>query len=97
MITVNFPAPLHRLAGKSRTVDEPITTVGQLIQALDRQVPGLAHELSDPLYNIAINDEIVLHRVDASQVKDGDVVEVIPSIAGGATEGTEGTETTDEC
>lgn len=83
MITVNFPAPLHQLAGRTRTVDEPVTTVGQLIQALDRQVPGLARELDDPFYNIAVNDEILLHRVDAHAVRDGDVIEVIPSIAGG--------------
>jgi molybdopterin converting factor small subunit len=64
-------------------VRESVYTVGQLIQALDRLVPGLARELDDPLYNIAINDEILLHAVDARAVKDGDVVEVIPSMAGG--------------
>lgn len=83
MITVNLPAPLHQLAGRTRTVDEPVTTVGQLIQALDRQVPGLAKELDDPLYNIAVNDVILLHRVDGHAVRDGDVIEVIPTIAGG--------------
>jgi len=46
-------------------------------------VPGIAKELDDPLYNIAINDEILLHGVDARVVNDGDVVEVIPSMAGG--------------
>ena len=83
MITVNFPAALQPLAGVSMTVRESVSTVGQLIQALDRQVPGLAKELDDPLYNIAINDEILLHAVDSRGVKDGDVVEVIPSLAGG--------------
>jgi molybdopterin converting factor small subunit len=83
VITVNFPAPLQPLAGRTRTVEEAVTTVGQLIQALDRQVPGLAKELDDPLYNIAVNDVILLHRVDAHAVRDGDVIEVIPTIAGG--------------
>lgn len=83
MITVNFPAALHPLAGPSMLVRESVSTVGQLIQALDRLAPGLAKELDDPLYNIAINDEILLHSVDARAVKDGDVVEVIPSMAGG--------------
>ena len=40
-------------------------TVGQLIQALDQLVPGMAKELDDPLYNIAVNDEILLHSVDS--------------------------------
>ena len=83
MITVNFPAVFYPLAGQSVIVHESVSTVGQLIQALDRLVPGIAQELDDPLYNIAINDEILLHAVDARAVKDGDVVEVIPSMAGG--------------
>jgi molybdopterin converting factor small subunit len=83
MITVNFPAALYPLAGPTVSVRESVSTVGQLIQALDRLVPGIAKELDDPLYNIAINDEILLHAVDARAVKDGDVVEVIPSMAGG--------------
>ena len=31
----------------------------------------------------AINQEILLHSVDARPVNDGDVVEIVPSIAGG--------------
>ena len=83
MITVNFPAALYPLAGKTVLVRESVATVGQLIQALDRLAPGIAKELDDPLYNIAVNDEILLHAVDARAVKDGDVIEVIPSMAGG--------------
>lgn len=83
MITVNFPAALHPLAGASVTVSESVATVGEVIAALDRRVPGLAKELDDPLYNIAVNEEILLHNVDARAVKDGDVIEVIPTIAGG--------------
>ena len=82
-ITVNFPASLYPLSGQSVIVRESVSTVGQLIQALDRLVPGISRELDDPLYNIAINDEILLHSVDSRPVKDGDVVEVIPSMAGG--------------
>ena len=83
MITVNFPAVLHPLSGASVVVRESVSTVGQLIQALDRLKPGIAKELDDPLYNIAVNDEILLHAVDSREVKDGDVVEVVPSMAGG--------------
>ena len=82
-VTVNFPASLSHLAGQSVIVREAVSTIGQLIQALDRLAPGMAKELDDPLYNIAINQEILLHSVDARPVNDGDVVEIIPSIAGG--------------
>lgn len=83
MITVQFPAPLHALAGRSLQVGEPVATLGELIAALDRLRPGLARELDDPLYNFAINDEILLHAVEAHAVADGDIVEIIPTIAGG--------------
>jgi molybdopterin converting factor small subunit len=82
-ITVNFPAVLHPVAGESIVVRESVATVGQLLQALERLAPGIGRELDDPLYNIAVNDEILLHAVDAREVRDGDIVEIVPSMAGG--------------
>jgi molybdopterin converting factor small subunit len=83
VITVNFPAALQPLTGPSLVVRERVSTVGALIKALDRMVPGLARELDDPLYNFAVNDEILLHAVESRAVSDGDTVEVVPSMAGG--------------
>ena len=82
-ITVNFPAVLHPVAGECIVVREAVANVGQLLQALERLKPGIYKELDDPLYNIAVNDEILLHAVDAREVRDGDIVEIIPSMAGG--------------
>jgi molybdopterin converting factor small subunit len=82
-VTVNFPAALAHLAGQSVIVRESVSNIGQLVQALDRIAPGLARELDDPLYNFAINQEIFLHSVDSRPVNDGDVVEIVPSLAGG--------------
>jgi molybdopterin converting factor small subunit len=82
-VTVNFPASLSHFAGQSVIVRESVANLGQLVEALDRLAPGLAKELDDPLYNFAINQEILLHAIDARPVKDGDIVEVIPSMAGG--------------
>ncbi len=83
IVTVNFPDSLHGIAGQTLTVTEAVSNIGQLIQALDRLKPGLAQELDDPMYNLALNEEILLHGVEARPVKDGDVIEVVPSIAGG--------------
>ncbi len=83
MVTVNFPAALQPISGPTLVVRESVHTVGQLVEALDRLVPGLAEQLEDPLYNIAVNDELLLHNVDARPVKDGDVIEIVPSMAGG--------------
>ena len=44
-ITVNFPAALFPLTGQSVIVRESVSTLGQLITALDRLSPGIAHEL----------------------------------------------------
>jgi molybdopterin converting factor small subunit len=82
-VTVNFPAALHPVAGASLVVRESVGTVGQLLEALERLAPGINKELDDPLYNIAVNDEILLHAVAQREVRDGDVVEIIPSMAGG--------------
>lgn len=82
-ITVNFPAALHGTAGQTIVVRESVTDIGQLIDALDRMAPGIKQELDDPLYNVAVNDEILLHGVNRRAVKDGDVVEIIPSMSGG--------------
>ena len=82
-VTVNFPASLSHLAGQSVVIRESVSNIGQLIEALDRIAPGMARELDDPLYNIAVNQEIMLHSVDSRPVRDGDVVEIIPSLAGG--------------
>lgn len=69
--------------GESLVVREPVATVGQLLAALERLAPGLATVLDDPLYNIAVNDELLLHGVDRRAVADGDIVEIIPTMAGG--------------
>lgn len=82
-VTVNLPASLSHFAGPSVVVRESVANLGQLVAALDRLAPGIARELDDPLYNFAINQEIFLHSVDSRPVGDGDVVEIIPSIAGG--------------
>ena len=82
-VIVNFPAALYPLAGPSVIVRESVSTVGQLVEALDRRAPGIAPQRDDPLYNCAVHDEILLHSVESRAVKDGDVVEIIPSMAGG--------------
>ena len=83
-MTVNFPAALQPFAGgESLVVHEDVTTVGQLLATLERLKPGLGEQLDDPLYNIAVNDELLLHGVDKRPVADGDIIEIVPTMAGG--------------
>ena len=74
---------LQARAGRELTIDEPLPDLGTLIDALDRLVPGLARDLADPIYNFAVNDEMLLHGVRTHALADGDVVEIIPTISGG--------------
>lgn len=83
VITVRFPSMLHARAGREVTVIERVSDLGALLDMLDRRIPGLARELADPIYNFAVNDEMLLHGVRTHALKDGDIVEIVPTISGG--------------
>lgn len=64
-------------------VEEGIANVGQLVDALDRLRPGFREKVADSLYNFAVNDILLLHRALEHPLTHGDVVEIVPTIAGG--------------
>ncbi len=75
---------LHDAGGPREIgVDEAVATIGDLVAALDRRQPGIGERLRDSLYNFAVNDTLILHGTDAHPLRDGDIVELIPTIAGG--------------
>ena len=82
-ITVRFPSMLHSVAGRAQIVREPVSDVGGLLDVLARLFPGLGDKLADPIYNYAVNDELLLHGVQRHPLRDGDVVEIVPTISGG--------------
>lgn len=83
MITVKLPSTLKIGASDTLEVHEPAATVAHLIDVLDRRIPGFREQLDDSVFNFAVNDEMLLHRARERGLKDGDVVEVIPTISGG--------------
>jgi molybdopterin converting factor small subunit len=83
MITVRFPSMLQAKTGREITIDEPLHNLGALLDALARRFPGLRRDLNDPIYNFAVNDEMLLHGVRTHALHSGDVVEIVPTIAGG--------------
>ena len=85
MITVRLPVSLRaRNAAAEFSVDEPVANLGELVAALERIRPDLRDALHDHLYNFAVNDTLILHAADAHPLNDGDIVEIIPTIAGGS-------------
>jgi molybdopterin converting factor small subunit len=82
-VTIRFPAMLQAKAGHELRIDEEVADIASLLVILERRIPGLARDLADPIYNFAVNDELILHGVSTRPLKDGDVVEIVPTISGG--------------
>ncbi|HXG56890.1 MAG TPA: MoaD/ThiS family protein [Vicinamibacterales bacterium] len=83
MISVLLPAMLRVNAGDRIEVHDTVATVAELVDALDRRIPGFRELLDDSVFNFAVNDEMLLFRARQRPLQDGDVVEVIPTISGG--------------
>jgi molybdopterin converting factor small subunit len=83
MITVRLPSTLKIGASTTLEVQERVSTIAQLIDVLDRRIPGFREQLDDSVFNFAVNDEMLLHRARERGLNDGDVVEIIPTISGG--------------
>jgi molybdopterin converting factor small subunit len=83
MITIRLPSTLRVTSSDTLQVTEPVATVGDLIEVLDRRIPGFRDQLNDSVFNFAVNDEMLLYHARDRALKSGDVVEVIPTISGG--------------
>ena len=83
MITVRLPGTLTVGPSNTLTFDEPIANMAELVDALDRRIPGFREQLDDSVFNFAVNDELLLHRARERRLTDGDRVEIIPTISGG--------------
>ncbi len=84
MITVRLPVMLRNEGPDTVTVHEPVSNVAALIDVLARRIPGLSEKLEDAVLNFAVNDELILHDVLRTPLKNGDTVELVPTISGGA-------------
>ena len=92
-VKVRIPTPLRKI---TKGKDEVLThgsTVGEVIENLEKEFPGLKERICDEagkvrrFVNIYLNDEDIRFQKDLStEVKDGDEISIIPAIAGGAVE-----------
>ena len=73
----------HAGGADALTILAPVSTIGELIVALQRKAPAVAAQLDDTVFNFAVNDEMLLHGVLQHPVKDGDRVEIVPALSGG--------------
>lgn len=83
MITVRLPSTLRVGASDHLEVHDPVASIAELVDVLDRRIPGFREQLNDSVFNFAVNDEMLLYRARERVLRDGDIVEVIPTISGG--------------
>jgi len=84
------PTPLRQYAGKQAAVEVPAATVGEALSGLTSVYPDLRRHLYNDegklraFVNVYLNDEDIRYlQNDATTVKDGDTLSIVPSIAGG--------------
>jgi molybdopterin synthase sulfur carrier subunit len=89
-IQVRIPTPLRRFTGGAEEVGVNGSTVGNVVDDLERQFPGIKERLCDGdgrvrrFVNIYLNgDDIRFLNNLETDVKDGDELSIVPAIAGG--------------
>jgi molybdopterin synthase sulfur carrier subunit len=89
-VLVRIPTPLRSLTRGSAEIQAKGDTVGDLVEDLERQFPGLRERLMDDagdlrrFINVYVNDEdIRFLQGKTTGLKDGDHVSIVPAIAGG--------------
>jgi molybdopterin synthase sulfur carrier subunit len=88
-VKVKVPVPLQRLTEGKEEVEGEKGTIIALIEGLDQKYPGLAERISEGgklrrFVNVYVNEEDVRFlNNEATSVDDGDVVSIVPAIAGG--------------
>src|SRR5437016_1830666 len=90
MAKVLIPTPLRQYAGKQDSVELAGATVGEVLQSLTSQYADLKRHLYNDegklrsFVNVYLNDEDIRYlQKDATPLKDGDTLSIVPSIAGG--------------
>src|SRR5580658_4981420 len=91
MAKVLIPTPLRQFAGKQDSVELAGTTVGEVLHSLTSQYAELRRHLYNDegklrsFVNVYVNDDDIRYLdKEATALKDGDTVSIVPSIAGGS-------------
>lgn len=90
-VKIMIPTPLRAYAGKQESVEVQAATVGEALSGLTSKFGDLKKHLFTEegklrsFVNVYVNDEDIryLHK-DQTQVREGDTISIVPSIAGGA-------------
>ncbi len=90
MPSVRIPTPLRRLVGEQDEVTVKATNVKELIEEIEKRFPGVKERLCDEHGNVrrfinfyVNNEDIRFLNGVATELKESDIVSIIPAIAGG--------------
>ena len=89
-VKVRIPTPLQKLTGNQAEVSAEGATLKDVIDALEKAYPGFRDRICDEtgkirrFVNVFVNDEDVrFAQAEATPLKAGDEISIIPAIAGG--------------
>ena len=90
MSKIHIPTPLRQYVGKQSTVDVKGATVAEAMDSLVAQHPDVRRHLYTEegklraFVNLYVNDEDIRYlQKEATTLKEGDNISIVPSIAGG--------------
>jgi len=91
MPQIQIPSPLRQYSGKQASVEVSGSTVAEALAGLVARHPDLKkHLYADDgklraFVNVYVNDEDMRYlQKEATALKDGDTISIVPSIAGGS-------------
>ena len=89
-VTVKIPTPLRPLTSGQAEVKVEGATVGEILRKLDAQFRGFGDRILDEgknvkrFVNVFVNEDNIRDMEDLdTEVKAGDTISILPSIAGG--------------
>ena len=89
-VTISLPTALRPYAGGAATVHVEASTAGEALQALTLAHPTLSKHLRSEdgrlrsFINVYLNEDDIRHlQKEATPLKSGDSLLIVPSIAGG--------------
>jgi len=91
MIKVRIPQPLQKITNGKELVEASGSDVKSLVDDLEKKFPGIKDRICDEsgkirrFINVYVNEEdIRFLQGEATVLKTGDEVSIIPAIAGGS-------------
>ena len=90
-VTVRIPTPLRPVTSGQAEVKMEGATVGEVLRKMDAQFQGFGERVLDDdkknvkrFINVFVNEDSIRDKKDLdTEVKAGDTISILPSIAGG--------------